>query len=799
MHLLNEELPNSALPDSIPLGGICAHCGNGIAKFRNSRFCCAGCETVYGMLQSQGLGRYYELRARFGDQWPLLPPADSVHSFAYLDDPAFVESYAGPGGKVMRFYLEGVHCAACVWLTEKLPTLAEGVQSAELNLTSGVATVAIHPGGSFARAAEALERLGYRPHPFELRDANLSEERAMRRQLLRMGVAAAGSGNIMLLAIALYTGADEGYAALFRWVSLALYIPVFIYSAEPFFRNAVSSLRVKRLSIDVPIAFGLSTGTIASIWNLMQGSNEVYFDSLSGLIFLLLASRYLLSRVQARAADASHLLHFLTPSRAQRRELDGLFHEVRSDSLQVGDEIEVLPGSVIPADGVILTGWSEISRSWMTGEAKSELMGPGGAVLAGSLNESASLTVRVTASGAATRLGDILRQTEKALSARSSTLVITDQMARFFVPITFAFIAAGFWVGYEVSVAEGIARAMAVAIVACPCALALAIPLAMSLSIGRLAKGGVLVRGADVLEKLSAVDTVFFDKTGTLTDGQFTVTRWVPKRDGLEGILLGLEAKSQHPIARAIRTYFSRENIFASDFRELREVMGVGVGGVLGGRRYAIRRSETLEEGTEVALYEEGEVVATLTLSDRVRPYAAEAVRQLGQMGISVGILSGDNASAVAAMSAQLHVRPENSFSGLTPEAKAELVKDFPGDVLMVGDGANDSIALASASVGMAIQGGLEVSMRAAGIYGASTDPLDVVRMIKVARETMRVIRRNLVFTVLYNVGVIAIALSGLLQPLVAAVLMPLSAFTVFCLSIMGTRRLKKTLREMSR
>lgn len=786
--MLKHELQNS-----------CAHCGNETVGYRNSSFCCAGCETVYGMLQSQGLGRYYELRARHGDRQVLLPPAESSQSFAYLDDPAFVESYAGPGGKVMWFYLEGVHCAACVWLTEKLPTMVDGIQSAQLNLSSGVATVTIQEGGSFAKAADAFERIGYRPHPYELRDANLSEARATRSQLLRMGVAAAGAGNIMLLAIALYAGADAGFQELFRWLCLLIYLPVLFYSGQPFFRNAVSSLRVKRLSIDVPIAFGISAGSLASGWNLLHGSSEVYFDSLAGLIFLLLASRYLLARVQSRAADASHLLHFLTPSRANRRELDGSFREVRSDSLLVGDELEVLPGSVIPADGFILTGWSEISRSWMTGEAKAELTGPGGSVLAGSLNESGTITVRVTAPVAASRLGDILGQTEKALSSRSRTMLMADRIAQYFVPLTLAFIGIAFFVGYEVSFAEGLSRAMAVAVVACPCALALAIPLSMSLSIGRLAKGGVLVRGADVLEKLGEVDTVYFDKTGTLTNGKFAVTQWLPEREGLEAILLGLEAKSQHPLARAIRTYFSRVGVVGVEVQDLREIMGVGVEGVYEGRKYSIKRSESLDAGTELALYNEGEVIARLTLSDGLRPHAAEAVAQLQQMGLSVGILSGDNASAVARVSDELDISAEKAFSGLTPEGKVEKIKSHAGSVLMVGDGANDSIALASASVGMAIQGGLEVSMRAAGIYGASTNPLDVVRLIVVARETMRVIRRNLVFTILYNVGVVGIALLGWVQPLVAAIVMPISAFIVFSLSILGTGRLKKTLTEMGK
>ena len=309
----------------------------------------------------------------------------------------------------------------------------------------------------------------------------------------------------MLLSISVYAGASGGFGETFQWLSLVLFAPVLTFCALPFFRNATSALKGGRLSIDVPIAFGISAGSAGSIWNLFEGSRDIYFDSISGFIFLLLSSRYLLSRVQAKAADATHLLHFLTPSRAERMSADGPFKTVPSDSLNVGDIVEVSGGPIVPVDGVVVLGRTELSRSWMTGESKSVSIGPGDKVLAGSVSETGALQIRTTAAGASTRLGEILRQTDRTLKSKSKAIQIADRMAQYFVPLTFIFIGVGFLFGFRAGFSEGVARAVA-----------LAIPLLMSLAIGRLAKRGILVRGADVLEKLSKVKTVFFDKTGTV-------------------------------------------------------------------------------------------------------------------------------------------------------------------------------------------------------------------------------------------------------------------------------------------
>jgi heavy metal translocating P-type ATPase len=774
----------------------CIHCGLPVAFGRNSSFCCAGCEAVYGLLEANQLGHYYELKKRYADPEKCLPSLENTESYSYLDDPEVRMSYADSSGKEMNFYLEGVHCVACVWITERIPTLLSGVKSVHLDLSKSRASVEITEGGSFADVALEFERLGYRPHPEERKQGELRDKREKKFELFRIAVAAAGAGNIMLLSIATYSGAGPEFSSSFRWINAFLFLPVLTFSAAPFFYSAYSSLRRRVISIDVPIAFGIGVGSIASFVSLISGGAQTYFDSLASLIFLLLASRYFLRTVQNRAVEATHLFKFLTPSRANRRLEDGTVEECKTETLRPGEIVVVRPGEVIPVDGEIIAGSSDVSRSWLTGESRSEEVRPGHAVSAGSLNETRLITVRVERVGAQTRLGDILKQTQVAARGRSKSLYIADQMARYFVPFTFFFIAVGVLIGLQYGVEDAVLRGLAVAIVACPCAFALAIPLAMSRTIGKLAQHGTLVRGPEVIERLSLVDTVFFDKTGTLTYGDLRVLEWTSVRKGLERVLLGLEINSIHPVARAIRKKFSSPDFIPAEISELREVLGRGVEGEFEGKRYTLTSMKGSGSDTEVELREDGKTVGMLVLGDEVRPGAKATVGELKRLGFRVGLLSGDRSSAVYSLSDRLGISRENVRGECTPEDKVSFLKKYPR-ALMVGDGVNDAIALASTWASIAVNGGLEASMQAAGVYTTSRTPLEVIRTVRAARETMKVVRRNLAFTILYNVVVIGVALSGDLSPLFAAVAMPVSATVVFLISLIGTGPLRRALSEV--
>lgn len=773
----------------------CLHCDADLSAQASSKnpqsFCCNGCEVVYGLLKNPK------------------PAVPSVKEFSYLDDSDFIKEYATGESREMHFYLEGVHCTSCVLVIDKLASLIPDVESSNLNLSSSVAWVRIHKTGKFSRVAEGLARLGYPPHPVlkgESERVRLEDER---RHLIRLGVSGMASGNIMFLAIALYAGATGVMAEVFRWTSFALYLPVFFYSALPFFQSAWSSLRALRVSIDVPIVLGILIGTAASVANLLHGSDHIYFDSLSAIVFLLLATRYLLKKIHRKSEDMSNTLLFLAPSKARRRIQNSLHYEtVRTDSLQNGDCIRVLASECFPADGIISKGLSSVHSSLLTGEFLPQGVAPGTPVYAGTWNLESPLEVIVTASGPSTRLGNIASAMEKNLASKPPIVTLLDRVGQWFVVAVLVLTLIGFLLGFQISWQEGINRALAIALVVCPCTFALGTPLAFSLAISLCAKNGIILKGAEVLERLSHVKSVFFDKTGTLTLGELEVVHWKEELPGVAKILLALEMHASHPIAVAVRKYFLNQfdPETLPNIQGFKVKPGFGVSGYVEERQgyahYEVHRlydpSTNPEKksrnnhgekiSTAVGVFRNRELVGSLELVDKLRHDSKHTLDQLKNMGLSIHLLSGDSESPVRTTASQLEIEPRNTLFGASPEQKCQAVQSSEKS-LMVGDGANDALALASAYESIAVHGGMEISMKAAGAYSSKPGISPVHSLITVARQTMRVIHRNLAFAIFYNLIGITIALMGHLSPLVAALLMPASALTVFLSTMVGMHR----------
>lgn len=794
-----------------PTRRICIHCSSPVSERRISSFCCSGCETVFALLQARGLGEYYRIRDRDRGLRKVAPVELSPDSYTQLDDPKFVELYARRSGELLtlKLYLEGVHCAACVWLSEKIGDFVPSVQSARLNLGDSVVEVTIQPSGSFAAVAREYARLGYRPHPVRTEDLDALARRSDRMLLARTGVAGACAGNIMLLAVSLYAGADGPMAEVFRWVSFALSLPVLCFSATPFYRGAWIALRGRQISIDIPIALGIFLGALSSAYNLVAGSPYLYFDSLSSLVFLMLASRYLLRKTQQAATHASRLIHFLTPARV--RVIDsqsGSFREIAVDEIHPGDEVEVRAGECIAVDGFVVSGRSSLDNALLTGESKPVTASEGMIVFAGTVNQMGPLRIRATAAGGATRLGRTLRAVQEDLSKKAPIVTFADRIARYFVAAVLVAVAIVFGVGLRSGLDHAVNLALALSIVTCPCAFALATPLALSISMGRCARQGVLIKGVDVIERLSQARSVLFDKTGTLTRGKYEVTGWDPalgldKDLKLASELAALESCSQHPVAKAIVQRFEPP---ASErlptVQEFSEELGWGVLGQVQGHRYEISsrgaQGPLHAASSAVAVWRDGVRLGRIYFGDCLREDSSDVMARLRDLGLSVGIISGDSADAVARVAANLGLSPQEWRAELSPEDKREEAARTPRTV-MVGDGANDAGALAAAHVGIAVQGGMEVSLLSADIYVRSPGVGAVGPLVVIARETLKVIRRNFVFSLVYNALGIAGVVAGLVTPLFAAILMPISALTVFLSSLAGTARLRRALGEITR
>jgi Cu2+-exporting ATPase/Cu+-exporting ATPase len=791
-----------------PVG--CIHCGNPVTGSAIPRFCCRGCETVYAWIHDQGFAEYYRIQKGAAPG----PRPDSevgpADDFAYLDEPEFREAYSWPvtEGRSLDFYVEGVHCAACVWLVERIPSVAADVTGIRLNLATSVARVTVGPRGSFAEVARALSSAGYRPSAVRLGgDAGLRlrEDRAL---LVRLGVAAACAGNIMLLAVASYAGVRGALASELRWLGGALFLPVALYCAVPFYRTAWAALRARRLSIDLPIAFGILAGSLVSFINLASGHEELYFDSISSLVFLLLSTRVLLRRVQRTALDSSHAVHFLASAFALRWDVRaGRFERVSVDRLAAGDRIRVGLAERVPADGVVVSGRGAIDGSLLTGESRPESVGPGSVVHAGTICVGPAIELEVRESGARTRLGLLMSSMEASLQKKAPIVQLTDRVSRYFVAAVvtlsvFAFgraaLAGG--VGWH----EGLSRALAISIVTCPCTFALATPLVFSLVLGRLARLGVLVRSPDALERLSGITEAYIDKTGTLTSGELSVTSWdfhsraLPER-GTAAAIVAIESASPHPMARAIVRHLEEKPLPPLPaVSEWAEHPGSGIAACCAGRRYRLLRGRGFGQASEVDVWVDGERVGTFRLQDRLRASSLPALDRLRFMGVSPFMLTGDACSAAREVALELRLTAGEWFAEASPEEKGERLAGSPR-AAMVGDGANDAVALAEAHVGIAVRGGVEISLRAADVYLARGGVGQLPGLIGVARETLTVIRRNLAFSVIYNLIAATLAWRGQITPLQAAVLMPASALTVFMSSIWGTSRMREAFAELSR
>jgi Cu2+-exporting ATPase len=813
------------------------------------QFCCAGCRTVYAMLRDCGLERFYKLRQN-ADTEPV-PARTTDRRYAEFDDQAFRELYCQPaadGLTVVELYLEGVHCAACVWLVEKLPQVVPGVLEARLDLRRSLVRVRWDDGQvPLSRIARSLDSLGYPPHP-----AKDARARALRRQedhrfLIRIGVAAACVGNVMTLAFALYggvfTGIEAQYSHLFRWASMFFGIIALAWPGSVFFRGAWAALRTRTAHLDLPIALGLGAGGVAGTLNAVLGRGEIYFDSLTMLVFLLLVGRWIQRRQQRWANDALELLFSLTPTVARRVEPDGI-REVPLEAIGPGDLLEVRAGDSVPADGRIEEGASALDQSLLTGESRPVAVRPGDPVHAGTVNVSARILVRVEAVGDHTRVGRLMRLVEECSRNRAPLVQFADRVAGRFVIAVLALAAATFGLWLWLDASRALDHAVALLIVTCPCALGLATPLAVTVALGRAARRRILIKGGAALEHLAGRGTIVLDKTGTLTAGRMAVVSWHGDAS-VQPLVASLERHSAHPIAQALVAAYSPESPSreptapagaagpardsdqdgerrgvsppvlsgaaasardrAAEPADVEQTTGGGLGGAVAGRRVVVGspkfvRSQGATMSDELAAAEKrvvssaatpvlvavaGRVVAVAGLADPLRDDARAAVDALRRLGWQPQILSGDHPDVVRTVARQLGVPDGDAQGGATPEEKVVFVRQAAQrrPVIMVGDGVNDAAALSAATVGIAVHGGAEASLAAADVYLNRPGLTPIIDVIQAARGTVRTIRRCFVASLFYNAIAATLAITGWISPLAAAVLMPISSFTVLALA----------------
>ena len=796
---------------------VCAHCGQHVPSTHTNsetekQFCCAGCEMAFQLIHDFGLDAFYDMNQTAGT---VVGEVVATEQFADFDSSEFQVQFAtedAEGSRRVRFGIQGIHCIACVWLIEKLPQMQRGVVQTRVNWSNSTLDLQWNPNQTkLSEAVALLRRLGYRLSAMRYGERERQNTNETRIQLIRLGIAGAAAGNNMLIALGLYlgwfSGMELGYESLLRYVSCFLGLVSLLGPGMVFFRSAWQALRMKSPHMDLPIALGLAAGGIGGLVNTIRGEGEIYFDSLGVLVFLLLVGRFIQFRQQLRSADAVDLLYQLTPRKA-RKIVNGVAVDTYAELLKVGDVVQILAGELIPADGKILEGQTTIYEAILTGESAPRRHAEGSLVAAGTLNLGSAIVVSVSAIGEQSRVGRIARLVAEAAADKPAIVQWANRIGGQFVIAVIILAVATIAIWWNTGWLAAVDRAIALLIVACPCALVMATPLALAIGLGRGAQRGILIKSGDVLQRLNQPGTIWLDKTGTVTQGSMRLVNWTGENQWLWRAA-AVQDHSSHPIAAAMNCN-SVDNFLtqrgAAGMKNpviashVEQTANGGIRGwvngqeILIGNRQFLLPATTLEAVFEKAITEalqggltpvyvacDGRVVGVAAVGDPIRPEARAKIELFQKLGWRVGMLSGDHPAVVARIADLLGIDPGLVEGGMLPEDKVTFLRRQPSEQtqVMVGDGVNDSAALAVASVGVAVHGGSEVSMQAAPVYLNRPGLEPILELLDLSRHTMQTIRLNLSVSMLYNALAVVMAMAGIINPLIAALLMPISSLTV--------------------
>ncbi len=760
--------------------------------------CCPGCEAVAQAIVDSGFADYYRSRSAYGANSAdaaLVPPQLAL----YDADPKLAAPAPGQSTCGAVFSVEGIRCAACVWLIERRLGRLAGVQTVDMN----VATERLHLRWDPAACkpsdiVRTLRAIGYVAYPYEAGRHEAQRESARKKLFRQLFVAGLSMMQVMMYALPAYIAADGALdadmAALMRRAALLLTAPALLYSAQPFFSGAWNSLRQRMPGMDLPVALGIAAAAGASVVATVRGQGEVYFDSVTMFIFLLLASRYLEQLARRKAGRALEQLQHALPASAQR--LDGYpasraAELVAAALLREGDLIMVAPGEAVAADGVIVEGATEIDLALLTGESRAQPRRAGAEVPGGAVNTLQPIVLRVTRAVADSTLAQLVRLVEGAGQGKPRLALWADRVGAWFVALLLVFAAAVLLIWLQLDPARAWQVAVAVLVVSCPCALSLATPSALAAATDLLVGRGVLIVRPHVLETLQRATHVIFDKTGTLTEGRPVLRKTVALGAASAAHCLqlaaALEAGSAHPLAAAIRHACAERALNAES---LQSVAGQGVAGDIDGVTYRLGAAAFAGDAggaggdldaTSVFLGCDGVLLARFELADALRQDAGAVVRRFQQRGQHVILLSGDQQAVTDCVAGQLGI--DNALGGQLPADKLAFVQDLQrrgAVVAMVGDGINDAAVLGAADVSFAMGGGAALALLNADCVLLSGRLGSLGDAVATADRTLRVIRQNLCWAALYNAVAIPAAALGLLNPWMAAAGMSASsAFVV--------------------
>ncbi len=779
-------------------------------------FCCHGCKSVCEAIYAAGLEGFYK---RTPEDGSLAPPPEIPKQLSLYDIDEVQEEYVDSldDSREINLLVEGIHCAACVWLIENSLRPMPGVEKAEVNLTSR--RLKLRWNNQRVKLSKIMQRLGdvgYASVPYDPLQAEDSLKLQNRHLLYRMAFAGFGMMNLLWISISLYSGADQGeFRDMFHWAGFALATPTLLYSGYPFYRSAWTSLRYMHLSMDLPIAIGATTTYLYSVYVTVTGSvvGDVYYDTVVNFLFVILVGRYLEAISKRQALASTQRLLDLQPKVATVQR-EGNEEIVPIRSVKIGEQVLVRPGERIPVDGVVIEGSSSADEAMLTGESEAVIKMAGDSVSAGTINNNGALVIRVEGLLKNTALGRIIHLVEEAQASKAPIQRLADRIVPWFVAITLGLATITFlwWIRTDFELA--LMASTAVLIITCPCAFGLATPLSISVASGLGARRGILVKTGEVLETLSSIKHFVFDKTGTLTEGIMAVSSihmagvvWRRGQELPETVkgalarLAAVERYSEHPVATAIRACAEQASAISElSVENFQNKPGFGISGVVDGHKIVAGTSAWMEAcqierlpELELAQQEQdqlgigtlscavdGKELALFAVEDSPRPDAAELIADLKRDGMQITMISGDRRHTAEALAKRLGGM--DVLAEVLPEDKDKEIKRLQASghkVVMVGDGVNDAPAMVRADVGIALGSGTDVSIASADIVLIGSELKDVRLASELSRRTLRTIRQNIAISIMYNVIMVPLAMATFITPLVAAISMPINSLLV--------------------
>ncbi|HST28521.1 MAG TPA: heavy metal translocating P-type ATPase [Rudaea sp.] len=779
--------------------GTCWHCGEPLPAYPPQAVvggiahavCCHGCRAAAEWIDKLGLADYYRLRSATPPRAPDPQAAQrSAQTWARQELSRHVVRTLDAGHSEALLLVDGIRCAACVWLIERAVGAVAGVESVQVNAAARRARIVWNPARTdLATILAALAQTGYSALPLDAAALDDVRRRESRAALKRLVVAGFGAMQAMMYASALYLGAftamDPATRAAMRWLGLLVATPVVFYSAQPFFAGAMRALRARTLGMDVPVALAIALIYAASVVEALRGGGEVYFDSVCMFVFFLLAGRYLEMRARHRAGNLADAMARLVPAFADRLRADASLERIGALELGIGDRVQVAQGERVPADGVLESAACRVDESLLSGESAPVSKRRGDTLTGGSVVLEGPIVAQVTRVGADTALAGIAALVARAQSERPRLAQAGERMAAGFVARVLA-LAAVCAIGWSfVDPSRALAATLAVLVVSCPCAFALAVPAALTRALSVLAARGVFVVHTDAIENLALATHAVFDKTGTLTQPDLDVAGVdATDRDTALALAAALARGSHHPIALALAR--TAENLPVKTAVDVRTVTGGGLEGSITGRRFRLGQrafaigSDADVDDDSVILAEDGNVVAAFRLRERLRAGAREVLDALRADGVTIELASGDARAKVAAVAQRLGI--EAWHARMSPADKLERLRELRAGgarVVAVGDGINDAPVLAGADVAVALASGAELAQAAGDIVldGAHLPLLAQARAI--ARETLAVLRQNQRWALAYNLAVVPFGALGFVPPWLAAIGMSTSSLVV--------------------